>query len=504
MNGDATAPPPSPWRAWSNHLSFRAKLSLIVNLLLVILVVGFAVVFEQRQRTAIIQEVEKRAVVMAEVLASSVTSDLVTYNYVAIEQTIRQFGKKPDLVYVQVTDKEGNVAAQFMLDSPLTSRLQPQGIFLKEGPSLEQLALPGMEGDTVYDVMLPVRLEGSPVQWGTVRLGVSLKAMREEIARTRWQIVGFGVLAVLLGSAGAMFLAHRMTRPIEALTEGVAAVGQGDFTRRIAVTSNDELGRLSDAFNAMSLQLSRVRDLEERLRRADRLAALGTMAAGIAHDIRNPLTSIQIFSQLMSSRPDDPSVREKFERIVPRELQRVQAVIEDMMELARPAPLQMEPLDMPELLKELLELQETQLAAQQIAVRRDFDADLPAVMGDKQRLRRCFGNFLTNAIQAMPEGGTLTLETSRLDAALFPGSVRPNTGPKAALQVRVRDTGGGISAERLPRIFDPFYTTKEKGLGMGMAIAHRVIEDHQGTIDVESEVGAGTVFTIRLPVREGL
>ena len=221
-----------------------------------------------------------------------------------------QFGKKPDLVYVMVTDKEGSVAAQFMLDYPLTRLLQQRNKARGTGPSLEQLTLPGMEDDIVYAVMLPVQVEGSNEVWGTVRLGVSLKAMREEIARTRWQIAGFGIFGLLLGSLGAILLAQRMTRPIRALTEGVAAVGKGDFSRRIEVTSQDELGQLSATFNAMSAQLDRVRDLEERLRRADRLAALGTMAAGIAHDIRNPLTSIQIFSQLVSSRPDDLSVRE--------------------------------------------------------------------------------------------------------------------------------------------------------------------------------------------------
>ncbi len=500
MSADTTEGRPVAWRGWISRLSFRAKLALIVNLLVVVLVVGFAIVFEQRQRAAIIQEVEKRAVVMAEILASSITSDLLTYNYVSIEQTVRQFGKKPDLVYVMVTDKEGSVAAQFILDYPLTRLLQQRNKARGTGPSLEQLTLPGMEDDIVYAVMQPIRVEGSTEVWGTVRLGVSLKAMREEIARTRWQIAGFGILALLLGSAATVLLAQRMTRPIRALTEGVAAVGKGDFSRRIEVTSQDELGQLSATFNAMSAQLDRVRDLEERLRRADRLAALGTMAAGIAHDIRNPLTSIQIFSQLVASRPDDLSVREKFSRVVPRELQRVQAVIEDMMELARPLPLQLEPLDLNKALRELLELHEEQLTAQKIQVNQDLAPDLPPILGDSKRLPRCLGNFLSNAIQAMPQGGELKIQTSHLEAALLPDPARPAEGLTPVVQVRVRDTGVGIPADRLPKIFDPFYTTKEKGLGMGMAIAHRIIEDHKGTVDVESAVGAGTTFTLCFPV----
>lgn len=494
-----------PLGLWRPRLSFRAKLALAANLLVLVMVLGAAALIEHRQRTTIIQEVEKRAVLMAQALVSTTLSDLLTYNYVSIEQTVRQFSKKPDLAYVVVQDKEGNVATQFIRDSPLGQilRLPAPGAGRPRQSAAEQILLPGTEGETVYDVTLPVTVEGSPDPWGHIRLGVSLKAMHQEIARTRLQIVGVGILGLLLGSAGALFLARRMTRPIQGLMAGVTAVGQGDFAHRIAVTSGDELGRLSEAFNEMGVQLARVRELEERLRRADRLAALGTMAAGIAHDIRNPLTSIQIFSQLMSSRPDDPSVREKFERVVPRELARVQAVIEDMMELARPSPLQLEPLDLGELLTQLLELYEEQMAAQRIRPIREIDPRLPLFDGDKKRLLRCLGNFITNAIQAMPEGGELRVRVTREGGVVFAEERQPAGAVQDAIQVEITDTGFGIPPDRLPRIFDPFYTTKEKGLGMGMAIAYRITEDHRGTIDVQSREGFGTTFRIYFPLPAG-
>lgn len=489
-----------PWREWAIHLSFRAKLALLVNLLIIVLVAGAAFLLEFRQRTAIIQEVEKRALVMAEALASSTTSDLLTYNYVSIEQTVLQFSKKPDLVYAVVTDKEGNVAAQFLRDYPLSKILRRSENARRGGPTIDQLKLPSVERDTVYDVKLPVSIEGSPEPWGAVRLGISLKAMHREIARTRWQIAGLGVLALLLGSAGATFLARRMTQPIQALTQGVGAVGRGDFSQRIEVASQDELGRLSTAFNEMTQQLSRVRDLEERLRRADRLAALGTMAAGIAHDIRNPLTSILIFSQLMSLHYDDPDIREKFDRVVPRELERVQAVIEDMMELARPTTLHLEPINLNEILTQVLELYEGQAGTQRIKIMREFDPDLPPCTADRKRLHRCFGNLIANAIQAMPNGGDLRLHTSLVPRAAFVHAPPADGLPEPAIRVTVGDTGQGIAPERLSRIFDPFYTTKEKGLGLGMAITHRIVEDHKGSIDVQSQVGMGTTFLVHLPV----
>jgi signal transduction histidine kinase len=494
-----------PWQEWVNHLSFRAKLSLMVNLLIILLIVGSALLVERRQRTAIVQEVEKRALVMAKALDSATAADLVTYNYVSIEQTVSKFSKEPDVVYAVVLDKEGNSAAQYLRDYPLSRFLQQRAPGGKNHlPATDEIYLPGSERETVYDVNLPVIVEGSPDPWGTIRLGISLKGMYGEIARTRWQIAGFGVLGLLLGSAGATLLAQRMTRPIQALTQSVGAVARGDLSQRIEVTSRDELGRLSAAFNEMTAQLAHMRELEERLRRADRLAALGTMAAGIAHDIRNPLTSILIFSQLMSLHHDDPDVRAKFDRVVPRELERVQAVIEDMMELARSSTLHLEPTNLNEVLAQVLELYEGQAATLGVKISRELTPDLPFCMADRKRLHRCFSNIIANGIQAMPNGGDLGVRTV---LASFAGLSHPHAdipvagAPSSpAIRVVISDTGQGIPPERLSRIFDPFYTTKDKGLGLGMAITHRIIEDHKGSIDVQSQVGLGTTFTIHLPV----
>ena len=488
------------WKRWVDGLTFRVKLALLVNLLIVLLILGTAFLVEQRQRSAIVQEVEKRALVMAQALDSAVAADLVTYNYVSIEQSVQKFSKGPDLVYIFVFDKEGNVAAQYVRDSPL-SQFLPQRADLKRGAAVvDQVQLPGAERETVHDVTLPVTVEGTPQAWGMIRLGVSLQGMHQEIARTRWQIAGFVVLGILVGSLASILLARRIARPIQAIMQGVAAVGRGDFGSRIEVVSGDELGQLSKAFNEMSTQLARVRDLEERLRRADRLAALGTMAAGIAHDIRNPLTSILIFSQLMSLHHDDPDVREKFNRVVPRELERVQAVIEDMMELARPATVHREPVSINELLTQVLELYEGQASGQSIKIVREYDQDLPLCMADRKRLHRCFSNIVSNGIQAMPSGGDLSLRTSLASTTLLANSGHPDPRTEPAVRVAISDTGQGIPADRLSRIFDPFFTTKEKGMGLGMAITHRIVEDHKGTIDVQSEEGLGTTFTVHLPL----
>ena len=486
----------------AKQVTLRTKFILILNLLVVLLVVTAALLAEMQQRNAIIEEVKKRAIILARSLADASTNSLVTYNYVGVEQSLAIAIKSPDVVYAMVLDKEGNIAASSVREALSRGILLENKEAVPTGadPLIRQRQIPGSRAETVYDVSVPVMVEGSDQRWGMVRLGISLEGMQKQIARTRRLISVFGLMAVLIASVSSILLARRITNPLQALTRGVAAVGQGDLTQRINIETKDELGELARAFNEMTQQLGRVRELEDRLRRADRLAALGTMAAGIAHDIRNPLTSILIFSQLMSLHYDDSDVREKFNRVVPRELERVQTVIEDMMELARPASVHREPASLNDILSQVLELFESQVNPQGIKISTEYELDLPFCMADRKRLHRCFSNLVSNAFQAMSSGGELTVRTRRIPAMIFPDTGLPDPRPEPAIQITIADTGQGISADRLSRIFDPFYTTKEKGLGLGMAIAHRIVEDHRGTIDVQSKVGVGSTFTVCIPL----
>jgi len=496
----------------------RAKFILWVNVLVVVLVATATLLFENRQRNAIIREVEKRALVVAQRLADASTPYLLTYDYVALEQLVRQMPKDPDILYAILLDKEGNVAAHSLQDELLgrilRHRVSAQAALAREA-TVQRYHLPGAAQTPVYDASVPVVVDQSGEKWGTVRVGVSLAGMQAEIARTRSQVALFALLAVAMGSLGSVILARRIVRPIQALVRGVAAVGRGDLTQRLTVDTADELGDLAKTFNEMTAKLAHLRELEDRLRQADRLAALGTMAAGIAHDIRNPLTSISIFTQLMSLHYDDPDVREKFDRVVPRELERVQGVIDGMLELARPANHALERINPNDLLLQALETFETQMAAQRIIAKQELHPTLPLALADRRRMHRCFQNIILNAIQAMPDGGELTLNTSLAARDGEPSGADPPPHeaaqalpPRAArrateaeeIVIRIGDTGHGIPEGQLPHIFDPFFTTREKGTGLGMAITHKILEDHRARIAVASRVGHGTTVTIHFPL----
>jgi PAS domain S-box-containing protein len=240
------------------------------------------------------------------------------------------------------------------------------------------------------------------------------------------------------------------------------------------------------------------RELEGRLRRSDRLAALGSLAAGLAHEIKNPLTSVLTFSRHVARRFDDPSFRDRFERVVPRELERINAIIERLLELARPVPASFTRLRLPSLVDQAVELFANEIETRGIRVARDYARDLPAVPAHEESLYRALINVIANAVDAMEGGGTLTLRVAWAGRA--EGMRDRRLGGARQVVVEIGDTGPGIRPEDGERLFNPFFTTKERGTGLGLAVTHKIVEDHSGVIDFQTALGIGTTFRIILPL----
>jgi PAS domain S-box-containing protein len=239
--------------------------------------------------------------------------------------------------------------------------------------------------------------------------------------------------------------------------------------------------------------------LEREMQQAEKLVVVGQLAAGIAHQIGTPLNVISGSAEylMMEWGTDRPRPHEL--EIIVAQTDRITTLIQQLLNFARPARMTMQPVKLNDLLREVVGLTEHQIAKEQITVRTEFHADLPAIQGDSNQLEQAFLNIVINAWHAMPAGGTLTLRTRSTPAA----NRRSRAGRRmpVGVEVSISDTGVGIPAEVLPRIFDPFFSTKGvgKGTGLGLAITRRILEDHRGTIEVSSEVGQGTTFTAWLP-----
>ncbi len=258
--------------------------------------------------------------------------------------------------------------------------------------------------------------------------------------------------------------------------------------------------------------LSPIRELEQQLRRADRLAALGTLAAGVAHEIKNPLVALKTFTEVLPRKKDNPEFFEKYMRIVPHELDRVNYIVEELLTLARPSKMLFRPANINSILGESVELHKEQAAELGVIIHEQYAPDLPPVSVDPDHLKRVFGNCISNALQAMPTGGDLTITSGliHLENSELPSSrhayqhSRPKSYTKPAFNpfvaLRFTDTGTGMSAEQLNSLFTPFFTTKGKGTGLGLAISHKIVEEHGGFMQVESQLGVGTTLTILLPL----
>ena len=232
--------------------------------------------------------------------------------------------------------------------------------------------------------------------------------------------------------------------------------------------------------------ITEIKEMEASVRQAERLAGLGTLAAGMAHEIRNPLSAIQTFVQLLPRKIDKEGFLEKFNRTVPRELTRINMLVEDLLDLARVPKYTFRHTPLENLLTQTLETLEEELLAGNVESQCEFHPDLPPVRVDAHQITKAFHNLIRNAIQAMPDGGRLLIRIEN-EASLF-------------LLVSIQDSGEGIPAEDVKNIFNPFYTTKISGTGLGLSITHKVVNEHGGSISASLPKEGGTLFKLRLPI----
>jgi two-component system nitrogen regulation sensor histidine kinase GlnL len=260
----------------------------------------------------------------------------------------------------------------------------------------------------------------------------------------------------------------------------------------------DRGGRVEAAV-AVVRDLSRIRQLEAEVRRGETLAAAGRMAVGLAHEIRNPLGAIRGAVQLLGRELGADSPLHEYTQVLFSEVDRVNRIIEMLLDLAKPAPIRPLPLNLHQLLERIALLSEETARERQVTIVRRYDPSLPPILGDEDRLVQVFHNLVRNAVEAMADGGQLTLATRVSLNPLF-GKVDLGGGQRTMVEAQVIDEGPGIPAAVRARIFDPFFTTKERGLGLGLAICHQVLEQHRGAIQIDSAEHRGTVVTCFLPI----
>ena len=286
----------------------------------------------------------------------------------------------------------------------------------------------------------------------------------------------------------------RVLRPIRFVVNMAQKVIGGDLTARVGIRPGGEMGALCRAVDSMAQAVAEREELltqatRQQIRRSEQLASVGRLAAGVAHEINNPLTGVLAFADLMREKENlDDQDREDLEVII-RETKRAREIVRGLLDYARETPSQKVSLNVNDVVRQTTQLLGKREAFQNVNIVEALADDLPSVHGDRNQLQQVLVNLSLNACEAMPEGGTLMVATSHADQRVA---------------IEVTDTGCGIKPQHLDKIFEPFFTTKAvgKGTGLGLSVTYGIVQQHGGTLEVESAEGKGTTFTITFPTEK--
>jgi len=332
-------------------------------------------------------------------------------------------------------------------------------------------------------------------------VGMLYVGVREQkYADTRMRATAAFVMITLAGGAASMclfyFISRNISTSVHKLVLASREVAHGNLDARVEIASQDELHELADTFNSMASSLKKrdekLREFtRKKIMQSERLAVIGQLAAGVAHEMNNPLTGIVTYAHLLLERADVQDSTREFLRKIATQADRCRGIVRGLLDFSRPKKPDKRPCNLNQVLQECVSLVENQALFHNIKVERNFQKSLPPVVVDPALIQQVFMNLIINAAEAMDGKGRLDLTTRLEPDGEF-------------VEIAFADSGHGISEEHLERIFDPFFTTKEvgHGTGLGLAISFGIVQEHEGTIAAESEVGKGATFTVRLPARD--
>jgi len=377
---------------------------------------------------------------------------------------------------------------------------------------------------TAYE---PIKdIEGKTI--GILYVGILEDKFVDIKKETLWIFIGITIIGVIITLLVGYLLAHSVTRPIRSLANAAGQLAKGNFNQQVKVESSDEIGELSKTFNFM---ISAIKERDEKLKaetqqaliHMEKMSSLGQMAAGVAHEINNPLSGVLTYIQLMlkNIKANKPIPTEELERkltTMEKETERCTRIIKSLLDFARQTKPSIRPIDLTKVVENSLIMLAHQAELSNVQIVKQYQKDIPHIEADPDQLQQVFTNMVLNAIQAMPQGGTLTISTVRDTAQVRPAlqGSRPETPQglgkgslsegKGEVGVRFQDTGQGISPENLKKLFTPFFTTKEKGkgIGLGLAVCYGIIQRHGADIKVESEINKGTTFTVWLKEKQNI
>ena len=502
--------------------SLKTRTAVAIAAVIVLIVVANAVFLILTKRGELVRQTEDQALKFALLTCDRIGGSYETYDVQGFKfkELMRQtLALNPDVDRIQIVDVDGRIrfdsthmdetASHSGFDPPERRIQDPQLLAAVKAVAGSSIRGRDAQGGQTLEIVAPYRED-----WGRHTLSVvyrvTYKNLEPGIARLVFVTAVLTLVSIVLSVLVAVWLATRITKPLEALTSGAKDLAEGHFDRRLSITSHDELEILADTFNHMTGRLKEnVEQLEEsnkklaavneELKELDRMKS--DLLANVSHELRTPLTAIKGYTDYILERRLG-MITEKQEKglvVVQRNLERLSKTINALLDFSRMdvgrIALNLQPFALGPLVDQIVTALRAELEKKGLRLAADIERDLPPVIGDREKLSAVLENLIINALKFTPEGGRITVAASRAGS---PG--RP------AARIRVSDTGVGIAPEQIAKIFNRFHqvdtssTRRFGGVGLGLAIVKSILEAHGTTVTVESEVGRGTTFAFVLPV----
>jgi signal transduction histidine kinase len=470
------------------------------TVLIMVLLVSILLVIEQREVKAIFEEQKEKGVLIAKNIAYLNLPAFIQWDDEGVRENIEEQIDE-NLVYVVFYGRYNNlfVGTSFIenykeiyLYSDLEEEVDEKSYLFERKKFVDEKSTQILR---ILEIEVPIFVRGSPKRWGSIKIGLSLEEMRAEILKTRLMLIFIGCGGLLIGAFGAVLLARRITGPLKKLVEGTVKISKEDFSQKIDITSQDEIGNLAQSFNDMSRKLLLARERMEtasnKLIQAEKLASIGRISAGIAHEIRNALTSVKLnIQKLVQSDRLDETEKEHLS-ISQEGIGQMEKFVKELLDFTRVSELNLARFSLGQILDESIKTLADTLELKKVVLEKSYEEGLPQVLVDADKLKQVFLNILRNAYEAVEEKGKINIFLSLL---------KEQEGSK--IRVFISDNGSGIPEENRETVFEPFYTTKASGIGLGLPIARKIIEQHRGTIRVKKNAAQGTSFEILIPTEE--
>jgi signal transduction histidine kinase len=470
-------------------MTLRGKITLASIGVVFLLTVTLAVFIGARQRQALTTQYADQAIAIANSLGSAVLPDLIAYNFFNLEPVVRVSAASRSVDYLVVHDVNGRIVAHS--SEPGLVYQQPTTELGLAAAKTDTTIV--QKTDATIEAATPVVHPSTGQRWGVIRVGVSTEGLEAQIREIRAIIAGLGLLVIIASWILSRAFAKGLVAHVNQLVQAMDKAAEGDLKVDIDVDSRDEIGQLADHFQDM---LAKLRDRERRLRQSERLAGVGNMAAGIAHEVRNPLSAIKAYVEALPEKKARQEFIERFVERVPTSIARIEGLVSQLMELARPAEAERETHDLSAIAQETARLFEEEAGKRNVDVTVQAPQPVPAEI-DRIEIERAVSNIIANALQAIGRDGRIDIAVEAVDRS----PCRDVEDGSRWARISIADTGPGIPEEKLHRIFEPYYTTKRssQGMGLGLAITHKTLVEHEGCIDVDSVPGRGATFSLYLP-----